>query len=333
MSDDVAVHPGLVQVADASGAGIRDRSGRGRPDAEHVAGGPDTAVSDPDEHTGGAGAHQVQRRRVGGAAADDRRYLQAPQHPLEVQRLAVGQVLRRNDGAFDHQQVGLGGEQIVERPLDPARGDRQGHGGPAGAHLGHPLLDQLGSHRLTTELTNPGEHPVGGPVLERIDGGNIGQCGGRVIVTAPHALGVQHSQRAGPGHLDGALWADHTIGGIGDDRRVKAQGIDLPRRVDLRRCSRASAGLDRQVGQPVAAPGRLAHPNLQFVHLDAPRFGWDGGTNSGRRKAPTLLAAPNTALVVRSRPAPRGAAYGRSDRRSCLAIVEFISRRPCDWPR
>jgi hypothetical protein len=61
---------------------------------------------DADEHSLGARAHQVERRLVRGAAADEGRDRQVGDELFEVERLAVrGHVLRRDDGALDDEHV------------------------------------------------------------------------------------------------------------------------------------------------------------------------------------------------------------------------------------
>src|ERR1700734_740029 len=49
---------------------------------------PSTAA-EADQHPGRPGPHQVQRGGVGGAAADDHRYVKLVDQPLQVQRLGL----------------------------------------------------------------------------------------------------------------------------------------------------------------------------------------------------------------------------------------------------
>ena len=64
---------------------------------------------DADEDAGGTGAHEVQRRLVAGAAADDDRDVELADEALEVERLdRLGDVLGRHDRALDDEQVELG---------------------------------------------------------------------------------------------------------------------------------------------------------------------------------------------------------------------------------
>ncbi len=54
---------------------------------EHVARGVRGAAAEADEHARGAGAHEVQRGLVGGAAADDHGDVELVDELLEVERL------------------------------------------------------------------------------------------------------------------------------------------------------------------------------------------------------------------------------------------------------
>ena len=111
VGDDVDVDAGLVEVAHAGGAGVGDGRGLRHADAEHAAGRAGVAGADADEHADGAGAHEVQRRLVAGAAADDDRHVEVADERLEVERLAVlRHVLGRHDRALDHEQVELAGD-------------------------------------------------------------------------------------------------------------------------------------------------------------------------------------------------------------------------------
>ena len=77
----------------------------------------------PDQDPDCAGPHQVQRRRIAGATADDHRHLAFGYVLLEVQRLLpAGDVLGGDHGALDDQDVEAGGECMrVPRP-GPAAG-------------------------------------------------------------------------------------------------------------------------------------------------------------------------------------------------------------------
>ena len=52
-----------------------------------------------------------------------------------------------------------------------------------------------------------------------------------------------------------------------DQREAEAEGVDLPRQVDVGGVPGAPAGNDRHVGEAVRAPPRLAHPDLDLGHV------------------------------------------------------------------
>ena len=106
------------------GAGVGDGGGLRHADAEHATGGARVARADADEHAGGAGAHEVQRGLVGGAAADDHRDVELADEALEVQRLdGLRDVLGRHDRALDDEQVELGGDDRCGELLGALRRD------------------------------------------------------------------------------------------------------------------------------------------------------------------------------------------------------------------
>jgi hypothetical protein len=197
VGDDLDVAPGLLEVAQP---GAR-RVGQGRrlrdADAEHAPGGAGRARADPDQDAGRAGPHQVQRRGVGGAAADDHRDVVAGDERLEVERLGGGRdVLGRDDRALDDQDVQARLERRLVVGADPLRGQRGGRDDAAGLDLGDALADQLGLHGRPVHVLH---------VLGRL---GVGQPGDlvvdllRVLVPGPEALEVQHGQAAELAHLD-----------------------------------------------------------------------------------------------------------------------------------
>src|SRR5690606_15602332 len=110
VGDDVDVPAArLVQVVAPGGCDVGHRGGHGRVDAERDAGGVRRSPAEADEHARRAGAHEVQRRRIGGRAADDHRHVELVDEPLEVERLgAGGDVLGGDGGPPDDEQVGTG---------------------------------------------------------------------------------------------------------------------------------------------------------------------------------------------------------------------------------
>src|SRR5690606_11457039 len=100
---------GLVEVVAAGGGHVRDGGRHRDGDAEDGAGGVPGAAAEPDQHARRAGAHQVQRGRVGGAAADDDGDVEVVDELLEVERFgASGDVLGGHGGAADDEQVDAG---------------------------------------------------------------------------------------------------------------------------------------------------------------------------------------------------------------------------------
>src|SRR5699024_9030342 len=90
---------GFVHVVAAGGGDIGHRTGQRDGDPQGLLGGLGRAAAEADEDAGRAGAHQVQGRGVGGAAADDHRDVQLVDEALEVQRFAVrGDVLGGDGG-------------------------------------------------------------------------------------------------------------------------------------------------------------------------------------------------------------------------------------------
>ena len=146
----------------------------------------------PDEHAGRAGAHEVEGRLVRGAAADDHRDLVVADEVLQVERLVLaGHVLGRHDRALDHQQVGLG-PQDVRAPAPSVRWGVHGHGHgvPGGLELADALLDEVGLHRLGVDLLHPAGGLVGG------EAGDLLEQRLGVGVAGPQALEVQHAEAA-----------------------------------------------------------------------------------------------------------------------------------------
>jgi hypothetical protein len=103
--------------------------------------------ADPDEDADGAGPHQVQPGRVGGAAADHGRHRHFGDELLQVERLDRGRdVFGRDHRALDDEDVdpGLDRDLVVLAHL--LRSQRAAGDGAALLDLGDPLADQL---RLT----------------------------------------------------------------------------------------------------------------------------------------------------------------------------------------
>src|SRR5699024_8789333 len=107
VGDDVHVAAaGFVHVVAARGRDVGHRAGQRHRDPEGLLGGLGGAAAEAHQHTGRAGAHEVQGGGVGGAAAHDHRHIELVDESLEVQRLPPGgDVLRGDGGAADEEQV------------------------------------------------------------------------------------------------------------------------------------------------------------------------------------------------------------------------------------
>ena len=161
---------------------------------EHAAGRADRARPDADEHAGRAGAHQVQARVVGGAAADDHRgRCQLADELLEVQRrpaLVARDVLGGDDGALDDEDVEPGLERDLVVRADLLRRQRGGGDDAVGLDLLDPARDQLGLDRLAVDVLHLAGRDVareGGDPLELLVG---------VLVAAEDALEVEDGEAA-----------------------------------------------------------------------------------------------------------------------------------------
>ena len=156
---------GLVEVVAAGRGDIGDRRGHRHGDAQHRPGGVRGSAAEPDQDAGRAGTHQVQRRLVRGAAADDDRHVQLVDELLQVERLELGgDVLGGHRGAADDEEVDAGVHHRLRVRLGVLRRQRAGGRHSGFSDLRDPLADQLGLDRLGVDLL----HPAG-----RLDGSSI----------------------------------------------------------------------------------------------------------------------------------------------------------------
>jgi hypothetical protein len=257
---------------------------------------------DADEHAGGARAHEVEGGLVAGAAPDDDGDVELAHEALEVERLARARhVLGGDDRPLDHEQVELGGEDLLG-PGGGALGRDARAGDDAGVlDLADAGADELGLERLEVDLLHAQRGLLGrelGDLLEQRLG---------VLVAAPQALEVEHADAAerpismAVAGLTTPSMADPISG------QVEVEGVDLPRDVDVLRVARAPAGHDGDVVEAVGPPARLPDPDLDLSHVQAPR------------------CAPVRSGQATKRPGRRAHRGGvRSDFRSCLATAALI---------
>jgi hypothetical protein len=266
VGDDVHVPAaGLVQVVAARGGHVRHGGRHRHLDAQHVPRGVRRAAAEADEHPGRAGPHQVQRRLVRGAAADDHRDVQLVDELLEVERLRPARdVLRRDRGAPDDEQVHPGvddGLRELRRALRRQRGGRDDAGL---THLADALEDQLLPHRRGVDLL---QAPVGLGLVQLPD---LLEQRLRVVVPGPQPLKVEHAETAELADADRRLRGDHRVHRRGEERQLEAVGVDLPGDRHLLRVTRPPAGHHGDVVEGVGLPAALAAPDLDLSHVIPP---------------------------------------------------------------
>ena len=214
----------------------------------------------PDEHARGAGAHQVQARVVGGAAADHDGHVEPRDELLEVQRLGDRRdVLARDDRALDHQHVEAGLERelvVLQHPLGRQRG---GDDDLLLLDFADPLRDQLRLDRLAVDLLHlPGGDLLGqrGDPLELLVG---------VLVAGEDALQVEHRQPAQAADDAGGLGRDDPVHRGGQHRQLELVGAQLPGDVDVVGVAGAPRGNDRDVVESIGPTTLLSTSDL-YLH-------------------------------------------------------------------
>ena len=213
----------------------------------------------PDEHARRPGAHQVQRRLVGGAAADDHRHGQLGDELLQVERLDDGRdVLGRDDRALDHEHVEAGVERRLPVLAHALGRQRRRREHALGLDLGDAAGDQLGLDRLGVDLL----HLAGR--LGLVEGRDPLELLVGILVARPDALEVEHAQPAEAAEDDGRLGRDDAVHGRGQERQLEQVRAEPPGDVDVLGVARAPAGHDRDVVEPVCTAGLLAPPDLNL---------------------------------------------------------------------
>ena len=168
----------------------------------------------PDDHAGGAGAHQVGGRLVVGDPADDHRHVEVGDERLQVQRFpAPLDVFGRDDGPLDDQQLDAGRDHRAGQRGGVLRGEPYGDGPAAGFQRADRLGQQIRRDRGGVGVLEQSGDLVGvgivvGGLNDAVDDGL------RVGVAGPQSFGVQHSEPAEPADLDGDRRRHHRVGGI-----------------------------------------------------------------------------------------------------------------------
>ncbi len=263
VGDHVHVHAGLIEVAHARTGDVGDRGRLGNTDAEHRARRAGVARSHAHEHTGGAGAHEVQCGLVARAAADDHRQFELADELLQVERLdGLRDVFRRDDGPLDDEDVETGVQDGLGHPVG-ARGRDRRRGGDAGAlHLRDALGDQFDLDRLQVHLLHPGRRLV---VVEFAD---LFEERHRVLVTGPETLEVQDAESTEATELDRGVGRHGPVHRRTEDRQVELVGVDLPGDVDVLGIARAPRRHDGDVVEAVGLSRRFIDTDLYFCHGD-----------------------------------------------------------------
>ena len=261
VGDDVDVHACLVEVTHASGTRVGDGRGHGDADAQHPARRPGRTGTSADQHACRAGAHEVEGRLVRRAPADHHGDLVVTDEVLQVQGLAVARhVLRRHDRALDHEQIRFGTQDVRGQPEGARGGAGDGHRVALCLELPDALLDEIGLHRLGVELL----HPAG----RLVDGqrGDLLEDRIRLGVASPEPLEVQHAQPSEATQLGGHGRRHDAVGRRRHHRELEAEGVDLPRDVDLFRVARPATRHDGDVVEAVGTASGLADADLDVSH-------------------------------------------------------------------
>ena len=292
---------------------VGDRGRLGDADAEHPARRARRAGPDADEHAGGAGAHQVQARVVGGAAADDDGHVQGGDELLEVERLGDGgDVFAGDDGALDHEHVEAGLERDLVVAQHPLGGERGGDDHLLRTDLLDALRDQLLLDGLAVDLL----HFARG-LLARQRGDPLQLLLG-VLVAGEDALQVEHGESAEPPDDARGLGGDDAVHRGGHHRQLELVGPELPGDVDVVGVTRAPRGHDRDVVEAVRPAALLApsdvdlHCCMMAAHADGRGVvGGKEGRTRGNPGATSAVRGPGILACVGAQTPPPPSGAGR----------------------
>ncbi len=220
------------------------------------------AAAEADQDARGTGAHQVQGRRVGGAAAHDDRDVELVDELLEVQRLGRARdVLGRHGGAADHEDVHARVDDCLGELGGALRGERGGGDDARVAHLLEAPADQVRLDRRGVDLLET----AGGGLLVQLR--DLVEQRLRVLVPGPQAFEVQHAEAAELADADRGLRGDDRVHGGGQEGELEAVRVDLPGDRDLLRVPGTPARDDGDVVERVRPAAALAAPDLDLSHV------------------------------------------------------------------
>ncbi len=249
----------------ARGGGVGDRRRLGNADTEHTPRGAGVPGSDTDENPHCPRPHQMQGGGVRGAAPHEHGEVEPGDELLEVQRLRLrGDMLRRDHGPLDHEDVEPGIQHDGGEPFHPLRRERAARDDAARFDLLDPSAEQLLLHRLLVELL----HPTGRLVVVEL--GDLLVDRHRILVPGPDALEVETGEPAELPDQDGGLRGHPGIHRGRHHRERETVGIDLPADVHVVGVACPPRGDDRHLVEAVGPPGRLPDPDL-VLHPDHPR--------------------------------------------------------------
>ncbi len=232
-----------------------------------------------------------------------------------------GDVLGRHGRAADDEEVDPGIHDGLPQLLGALRGEGAGDGDAGGADLAQPLGDEVGLDLLAVDLLHAGGRQ------HRVEGGDLGEQRGGVLVAGPQALEVEHRQAAELAERDGGLRATspspsgRRSPGCRSGRRRSASRPTPPRG---RACGATARWRCRRRNRP---GGRACHGRSRSR---SPGHPIDGRTSrrqehsagSGPYRILTARSAPDVAKPVAKR--FRRAGIPRSAR--CPLVAETVSK-------
>ena len=200
-----------------------------------------------------------------------------------------GHVFGGDHGSLHDEEVELGGQQGVGEGRQPLGGDRRARYDAGAADLFDAVADQFGFDRFGVHLLEAhGGHRLTG-------GSDLGQEGFGIVVAGPQPFQRQDSHAAKCADGCGAGRAGHAVHGGGHDRKVEAEGVDVPGQVDVFGVAGAPVGDQGDVVERVGPPPALAHADLDLSHgAGAPR------TPNGKVRAYAVTSPLPEPVVARS---------------------------------